>query len=147
MTNKGNLDPNKIKINEKSNKNILICYIEGVAVKNLSYPKINCVNSSYLIINKINVCIKENKGNKYLTLVLTTEIKNTFKKSKELWNKTTDLVRLITNNSNNYDEKNIKFKFNSDDDLPLKKMLDLYNMIIVLRSVFHKGNKYYPQVS
>ena len=31
----------------------------------------------------------------------------------------------------------MKIKFNSDDDLPLNKTLELYNMIIVLRSVFH----------
>ena len=40
----------------------------------------------------------------------------------------------------------MKIKFNSDDDLPLKKTLELYNMIIIVRSVFHEGNKYYPQV-
>ena len=34
----------------------------------------------------------------------------------------------------------MKIKFNSDDDLPLNKTLELYNMIIVLRSVFH-GDK------
>ena len=32
-----------------------------------------------------------------------------------------------------------KFKFNSDDDLPLKKTLDLSN-IIVVKSVFHEGS-------
>ena len=37
-------------------------------------------------------------------------------------------------------------KFNSDDDLPSNKTLDLHNMIILIRSVFHEGGKYYPQV-
>ena len=41
----------------------------------------------------------------------------------------------------------MKIKFNSDDDLPLKKALELYNMVVVVRSVFHKDSKYYPQVS
>ena len=36
----------------------------------------------------------------------------------------------------------MKIKFNSDDDLPLNKSLELRNMIIV---VFHEDNKYYPQ--
>ena len=39
----------------------------------------------------------------------------------------------------------MKIKFNSDDELPLKKTLRLYNMIIGVKSVFHEGNKYYPQ--
>ena len=38
-----NLDSNKIEIDEKSNKNILTYYIGYVAVKNLSYIKINSV--------------------------------------------------------------------------------------------------------
>ena len=37
----------------------------------------------------------------------------------------------------------MKIKFNSDKYLPLKKTLELLNMIVV---VFHEGNKYYPQV-
>ena len=40
----------------------------------------------------------------------------------------------------------MKIKFNSDDHLPLNKTLELYNMIIVVRSVFLESNKYYPQV-
>ena len=39
----------------------------------------------------------------------------------------------------------MKIKFNSDDNLSLKKKVELRNMVIVVRSVFHKGNKYYLQ--
>ena len=52
-----------------------------------------------------------------------------------------DLFRSANNES--YDKKFMKIKFNSDKYLPLKKTLELLNMIIV---VFHEGNKYYPQV-
>ena len=35
----------------------------------------------------------------------------------------------------------------SDDDLSLKKILELHNIaIIVFRSVFHDGNKYHPNI-
>ena len=40
----------------------------------------------------------------------------------------------------------MKIKFNSDDDLPLNKVLKLHNMTIVIRSVFQENNKYYPEV-
>ena len=40
----------------------------------------------------------------------------------------------------------MKIKFSYNDDLPLKKTLELYNMIIAIRSVFHEGKKYYPHV-
>ena len=35
----------------------------------------------------------------------------------------------------------------SDDDLSLKKILELHNIaIIVFGSVFHDGNKYHPNI-
>ena len=64
------------------------------------------------------------------------------KKYEELWNKIRDIISSITNNSDNYDEKYIKIKFNSDDDLPLNKTLEIRNMIIVIRAVFLEDNKY-----
>ena len=52
----------------------------------------------------------------------------------------------MTKNSDDYDEKYMKIKFNSDDELPLNKMIEIPSMIIVVRAVFHENNKYYPQV-
>ena len=40
----------------------------------------------------------------------------------------------------------MKIKFNSDDELPLNKMIEIPTMAIVVRAVFHENNKYYPQV-
>ena len=57
-----------------------------------------------------------------------------------------DLIRSITRNSDDYDEKHMKIKINSDDDLPLNKMLEICSMIIAIRVVFHKYNKYYMKV-
>ena len=59
-------------------------------------------------------------GNKHLTLVPTNESKKEKeKKYEKLWTKIRDLIRLITKNSDNFDEKYIKINFNSDDKLPL----------------------------
>ena len=41
------------------------------------------------------------------------------KKYEELWSKLRDLIRSITKKSDDYDEKCMKIKFNSDDELPL----------------------------
>ena len=38
----------------------------------------------------------------------------------------------------------MKIKFNSDDELPLSKTIEIPSIIIVVRAVFHE-NKYYPQ--
>ena len=40
----------------------------------------------------------------------------------------------------------MKVKFNSDGKIPLNKMIEIPNMIIVVRAVFYENNKYYLQV-
>ena len=50
-------------------------------------------------------------------LVLIDERKEKIKKYEELWSKIRDLIRSVTKNSNDYDEKYIKIKFNLDDEL------------------------------
>ena len=40
----------------------------------------------------------------------------------------------------------MKIKFNSDDNLPLNKILKLHMLTIIARSVFEEDGKYYPQI-
>ena len=40
----------------------------------------------------------------------------------------------------------MKIKFNLDDELPLNKTIEIRSMMIVVRAVFHKNNKCYPQI-
>ena len=75
-------------------------------------------------------------------LVLINESKEIIKKYEELWNKTRDLTRSITKNSDYYDKK-MKLKFISDDELTLNKTIKIPSMIILIRVVFHENNKYY----
>ena len=56
-----------------------------------------------------------------------------------------DLIRLITTNSDD-DEKYMKIKFNSYEELPLNKTIEITSIIIVVTTVFLRYNKYYPQV-
>ena len=56
-------------------------------------------------------------------LVPTTESKEKTKKYEELRSKIRDLVRSVTKNLNDYDEKYMKIKFNLDDELPLNKAI------------------------
>ena len=78
-----------------------------------------------------------------MALVLINESKEIIKKYEELWNKTRDLTRSITKNSDDYDKKYMKLKFISDDELPLNKTIKIPSMIILIRVVFHENNKYY----
>ena len=133
MINIKTIDPNKIKIDEKSNKT----YHLPQWIRDGQRPQlrnISSVNPLYLIINKIYGYIEESNGNEHLSLVLTDSSfyrrkQRHAKKYEELWNNIRDLIRSISNNS---------FRpFTSIDHLPLKKTLELYNMIIVVRSLFH----------
>ena len=40
----------------------------------------------------------------------------------------------------------MKIKFNLDDELPLNKVIEIPTITIVVRAIFLKNNKYYPQV-
>ena len=68
-----NFDPNKMKINEKLNKNILIYYIGYRTIKDSKYVKLNSVNPLCIIVNKVNRYFEKINENKYLTLVSTNE--------------------------------------------------------------------------
>ena len=68
------------------------------------------------------------------------------KKKKERLSKMRGLICSITKNSDDYDEKYMKIKFNLDDKLPLNETIAIPSMIIVVRAIFHKNNKYYLQV-
>ena len=138
IINTKNFDPNNIEINEKSYENIFIYYIGYVTIKDHKYLKINSVNPLYLIFSKVNGYFQEINKNKYLMLLSANESKEKIKKYEEFWSKIRDLIRLITRNSDDYNEKYMKIKFNSDDELPLNKTKEIPSMIMVLELFFMK---------
>ena len=68
------------------------------------------------------------------------------KKYQELWIKIGDLIRSVTKKSDDYDDKYIKNKFYSDNELPVDKTIEILVMTIVVRAIFYENNKYYPQI-
>ena len=79
-------------------------------------------------------------------LVSTDKNKEALTKYTNLWDGIKNSFQKINNKSNGYGKYFKKIKFNSDDSLPLNKTLKLHNMTIIVRSVFEKDGKYYPQV-
>ena len=100
-----NFDPNNIKIDKKSYKNILIYYIGYMTTKNSTYVKIYSVNPLYLIFSNVNEYFEKINKSKYLTLVPGDESKEKIKKCKEPWSNIRDLIRSTTKNSGDFDEK------------------------------------------
>ena len=78
-----------------------------------------------------------------MTLVSTK--KRTNKKHEELWSKIRNLIRSINKSADDYDKKYMKIKFDLDDDLPLSKVIEIHNVILNVRAVFHE-NKCYLQI-
>ena len=56
---------------------------------------------------------------KYLTLIIIDKNKDTLKKYEEKGNQIKYFTKSKNQNSDDYDENDIKIDFNSDDDLPL----------------------------
>ena len=127
-------------------KIIDIYYIGYITIKDFDYVKINSVNFLYLIIDKVDGYIEEKYGNKYLIFASTDKNKEVSTKYTELWGRIWSQIIKISDKSGDYDEKYIKIKFNSDDNLPLNEIQQLRNLVIVVRSTFLEDNKYYPQV-
>ena len=78
-----------------------------------------------------------------MRLVHTDDSKEALKNCEELW-RTWEILLVQQRITQMIMMKNImKIKFNSDDDVILKKTLDLHNIIIGVRSVFHDGNNFF----
>ena len=125
-------DSSLIKIDKKSYKNIGIYNIGYITMKNVDdYENINSVNPLYLIIGKADECIEENNGNKKVLAKFT-----------KLW----DEINILLKQKMKIRKVSMKKKFNSDDNLPLNKMLNLNAssfIKIIVRSVFEENGKYF----
>ena len=74
------------------------------------------------------------------------ENKELLKKYNDVFNGIRDKIKEINSNKCDYEKDYMKIKFNSDDGLPLNKSLKFSLMTIIIRCVFEKNGKLYPQV-
>ena len=126
-------DSNLLKIDKKSWKNVDICYIGYITMKDSDYVKINIVNPLYLIIDKLD------GRKKYLIFDSIGKSQKVLIKSTKLWDEIKYLIKIIhVGDAGEYGKDFLKSKFNSDDKLPLNKILNLHNITIVIRFVFQE---------
>ena len=75
------------------------------------------------------------------------ESKKLLKKYGHIWDGIKDEIKTINKRKeNDYGKDYMKIKFNSEDDLPLKRPLKFHGMTITIRSVFEEDGKLSPQV-
>ena len=116
-----------------------------ITIKKINdYENINSVNPLYLIICKADGYIEENNRNKYLVFTSTDGSKKVLTKFTKLWDKIKHLIEVI--NEGEHETDYMKIKFNSNDNLPLSKILKRHMLTVIARSVFEEGSKFYTQV-
>ena len=85
MINIKDFDSSLLKIDKKACKNIGVCYIGYITIKNINdYENSNSVNLLYLIIGEVGGFIEESNGSKYLAFASTDENKEVLEKYTEL---------------------------------------------------------------
>ena len=140
MVNIKYFDPNLLKIDKRSFKNIGVYYIRYITKKD-EY-KINSVNPLYLLVHRIEGFIEEKEGNKYLNIASTDRNREVLKKYAEIWSGIKDQIEKINDGkSGKYEKVYMKIKCNSDD-----KQLKFLSLRIIVRTVFEEDGKYYPQI-
>ena len=136
-------EPNLLKIDKNSYKNIDVYYIGYITIKKIDdYESIYSVNPLYLRINHASGYIEEKNGNKYLIFDSVDENKEVLKKYADVWDGIKNKIKAINGGEeNDYGKDYIKIEFNFDDDLPLSKPLNFHLMTIVNRCVFSEVGK------
>ena len=141
MINIKDFDPNLSSIDKISFKSTdsVIYDIAYITMKSLDNE-----NSLYLIFNNVDVYIEENNENKYLKFASTDKNKEVLENCTELWDEIKDQIEAISDvKPIKYEKDFMKIKFESNDDLPLGKILSIPVCIVTVRSVFQEENNYY----
>ena len=143
LINLDGFDADLLLLDKKGVMNINVYYI-GCITEKTAY-NIDSVNPLYLNIYTLDGFIEEKDGSKYLNVALTDY--NNIQKYSEVWKEIKNQIVKINNGSwGEYDKDYMKIKFDSDDDLPLNKVMKFYDLTVIIRSIFEKDGKYYPQI-
>ena len=94
-----------------------------------------------MLISELDGFIEEKEGSKYLNISLT------FNNNEEVWKEIKNQIKKINNGSvGEYAEDYMKIKFYSDDNLPRNKILKFRVLTVIIRIIFEKDSKCYPQI-
>ena len=130
-----------LKIDKKSYEDIDNYYIGYLTIKKFSdCEKIHSVNALYLIIHSATGHFKVKNGEKYL-IIDSTE------KYEEVFSEIISEIKTLNGGKELFYEKNYaRIGVNTDENLPLNKPLKFPTLTIIIRCVFQKVEKLYPQI-
>ena len=107
-------------------------------MKSLDHVNNDSESPLYLIFNNVDgYIIKESNRDKYLIFVSTNQNKKVLEKYTKRWNEIKIQIETINGGKLiKFKEHFMKIRFESDNDLPLGKILNIPSLIIIARSVF-----------
>ena len=139
-----NFNSNYLKLDKKSALDNDVYHIGYIAKK--TKCNVNSVNPLHLMFNRINCHFEEVDGDKYL--IISSENGDIKQKYQEVFDGIKEIIKKINDYSYSikYDDNYMKVKFNTDDNIPLNKIIYFPTRTIIIRSVTKKDYKYYPQL-
>ena len=149
MTNIKNFNPNFVNVNKTSFEKNTNCDIYEIQY----FKQFDSKNFLYLIFNNVGAYIKFNpteddSETKYLVFPFKDKNREALENYTQLWGEIKDKIETINGGNLIESGKNfMKARFESNDDLPLNKILNIPVCIITVNSVFQAGNNSYTQVS
>ena len=142
MTNIKNFDSGLLSIDQVLFKKNTDCVSYGIEY----FKNFVSANSLSLIFNNVDAYIEYNpteddSETKYLVFASTDKNKEALENYTERWDEVKDQIKTVRgDNPIEYGKDFIKARFESNDDLPLGKILNIPVCIIVVKSVFQRDN-------
>ena len=126
-------NPKKLNIQKEGNDEIGIYYIK--------YDK----DPFCLVIDDLKGYFKENDGNKYLTIIFTSESQKMM--YTRIWEEIKKAINKFADNKlGDYSKDYSVIRFDSNDVLSLSFVINIRSLTIIIRSVFEDDNKFHPQI-
>ena len=112
-------------------------YYNGYITKKPQWD-VNSVNPLYLIINRIKGHFEEIDGDKYI--IINSENGDIMQKYREFFNGIKEIIKKLNdyNQPIKYDDNYMKIKFNTDDNIPVNKIIYFPTITIIIESVKKK---------
>ena len=133
-----NFNSNNLKLDKKSVLGNDVYYIGYITKKKKPQGNVNGINPLYLMINRIKGHFEEVDEDKYL--IISSENGDIMQKCQEVFDGIKEILKKINDYGYpiKYDDNYMKIKFNTDDHIPLNKIIYFPTITIIIRSVTKK---------
>ena len=104
---------------------------------------INSVNPLFLRIINVNGQFEKGKDDVWYLVISDKDV---YKKLVDIFESIKNKITEKTWDVVKYDKDYMKIKFESNNNFPIDKDVNIYTATIIIRAIFAKDGKYYPQL-